>query len=429
MRIIVWGINYAPELTGIGPFNTGLCEHLVECGHQVEMVTTFPYYPFWQKIPGDRGRFFRTDSIDGVTVHRCWHYVPVKATTLRRIWHELTFAVTSFVRVLLLARPDLYLVVSPPLLLGPLASIMARLKRRRFVFHVQDLQPDAAVGLGMVQAGWFTRLLYGLESWAYRDAALVSGISGGMMEVFARKGVPAAKRLLFPNWIRWSARNAEYQPPSSGREIERRAFRENFGIPAGAFLAAYSGNLGRKQGLETLVAAAEILERPLQAGTVQSAPRAASPAIVILLVGDGVMRQALQEQIGALGLKQLVRMLPLLTDRDYRGMLVASDICLVTQAPGTGQYFFPSKLLSVLSVGTPVLSVADEASELARAVAEGQFGVNVLPGDPAALAGKLRHLAENPAPLERMRTNTAWVQRYSAAQVLGAFERAITGTR
>ena len=49
MRILVWGINYAPEVTGIGPCNTVLCEHLRAAGHEVEMVTSFPYYPGWRK--------------------------------------------------------------------------------------------------------------------------------------------------------------------------------------------------------------------------------------------------------------------------------------------------------------------------------------------------------------------------------------------
>src|ERR1043166_465174 len=163
MRIIVWGINYAPELTGIAPFNTGLCDYLRERGHEVEMVTTFPYYPFWRKIPGDQGRFFRSDDVDGVPVHRYWHYVPQKVTTLRRMWHELSFGLTSLYRILRLPSADIYVIVSPPLILGPLATFACWMRRRRFVFHVQDLQPDAALGLGMVKPGLFTRLLFWIE--------------------------------------------------------------------------------------------------------------------------------------------------------------------------------------------------------------------------------------------------------------------------
>jgi colanic acid biosynthesis glycosyl transferase WcaI len=428
MRIIVWGINYAPELTGIGPFNTGLCEYLVEHGHQVEIATTFPYYPFWQKIPGDRGRLYRTDQIDAVQVHRCWHYVPGKATTLRRIWHELSFALTSFVRVLFLARPDVYLVVSPPLALGPLASIMAWLKRRPYFFHVQDLQPDAAVGLGMVQAGQFTRLLYRLESWAYRDAAVVSGISEGMRRAFLSKGVPESKCVLFPNWLRTVASNVDYRLPEQERGAGSRAFRGKFGIPPAAFVASYSGNLGRKQGLESLVEAAAKLRGAPGDGANPAASDRPTREIVVVIIGDGVMKLALQNQISAAGVERHIRMLPLLLERDYRDMLMASDVCLVTQAPGTGQYFFPSKLLSVLAAGTPVLSVADRDSELARAVDEGRFGVNVAPGNPQALADKLRELAENPAPLTEMRIRTSWVRRFSASHVLGAFEQRLRET-
>ncbi len=415
MRIIVWGINYSPELTGIGPFNAGLCDYLAERGHQVEMVTTFSYYPWWKKAAADRGQLFRTDKIGEIPVHRCWHYVPGRATTLRRIWHEFSFVFTSWVRVLFLARPDIYLVVSPPLLLGPFASIMARIKRRRYIFHVQDLQPDAAVGLNMVNPGAFTRWLYRLEGWAYRDASLVSGISDAMIRAFTRKGVPEAKRYLFPNWLRRAGHNADYLPPSNDRDTVSRAFRAKYNVPSDAFLASYSGNLGRKQGLETLVVAAALLKK--------SALDSTANGVVIILVGDGVMRQTLGEQIASRNLTQSVRLMPLLADQEYQAMLVASDLCLVTQAPGTGQYFLPSKLLSVLSAGAAVLSVADRDSELALAVDEGQFGVNVVPGDPVALAEALSDLAQNPSSLERMRLHTRWVGRFSASKVLGEFER------
>ena len=49
MRILVWGINYAPEVTGIAPCNVALCEHLRAAGHDARMLTTFAYYPGWKK--------------------------------------------------------------------------------------------------------------------------------------------------------------------------------------------------------------------------------------------------------------------------------------------------------------------------------------------------------------------------------------------
>ena len=64
MRVVVWGINYAPEFAGIAPHNVALCEYLEQEGHDVEMVTSFSYYPTWQKRPEDRGRLYRVRSLD-----------------------------------------------------------------------------------------------------------------------------------------------------------------------------------------------------------------------------------------------------------------------------------------------------------------------------------------------------------------------------
>src|SRR5947209_107785 len=118
MRVIVWGINYAPEITGIAPHNVALCEFLQGKGVDVEMVSTFAYYPMWKKSAQDRHRLFRTDVISGVRVHRCWHFVPERVSAWKRIIHEATFVFTSTLRVLSLKRAGVYVIVSPPLLLG-----------------------------------------------------------------------------------------------------------------------------------------------------------------------------------------------------------------------------------------------------------------------------------------------------------------------
>src|SRR5436309_815776 len=104
MRVIVWGINYAPEFTGIAPHTVTFCESLRDQGHEVEVVTSFPYYPSWRKRPEDRSSIYRTDLINGVRVHRCWHFVPGRVSALKRIVHEGSFVFTSTIRMLAL-RP------------------------------------------------------------------------------------------------------------------------------------------------------------------------------------------------------------------------------------------------------------------------------------------------------------------------------------
>lgn len=397
MRVIVWGINYAPELTGIAPYNIALCEFLQRRGDEVEMITTFPYYPAWRKSDEDCGKLYRTDIVNGVKVRRCWHFVPARVNAWKRVVHEGTFVLTSTIRALSLPAADIYIAVSPPLLLGAAAWFVTRLKRRAFVFHVQDLQPDAAVGLGMLREGWFTRALYALEAFAYRKAIRVSSISQGMLDVFRRKGVPENKLLYVPNSI----------PMPDPRSLPGRGeFRSRYGIETEEFLAIYAGNLGVKQGLNVLIDTAELLT---------------GSRLRILICGDGAERERLASEITRRNLPN-VSMAPLQAGRDYSALLIDSDVCFITQQAGAGNAFFPSKLLGILAHGRSVLTVADEQSELAQAVTANGFGINVAPGNPQRLADELRALAESPHRLAQFsEAGKRFVAQFDQERVLAGF--------
>ena len=402
MRVVVWGINYAPEITGIAPHNVALCEFLHAKGEEVEMVTTFAYYPAWRKAAQDRHVLFRTDRINGVAVQRCWHFVPARVSAWKRIVHEASFIATSTLRVLALERADVYVVVSPPLLLGVAAWFVTKLKGAPFVFHVQDLQPDAAVGLGMLRAGWFTRALYWLEAFAYERATRVAGISEEIVDAFRRKGVPEQKLILFPNGV-----VVPDEIPSRGNFRARNGFRTD------AFLAIYAGNLGVKQGLDILLDAAEQLRNEAN--------------IRIVLCGDGAERTALEKSVQDRHLGN-VTMLPLHFGRDYQELLVDADVSLITQQSGSGNAFFPSKLLVTLAHRSPVVTVADDESALAKAVQDGRFGVNVGPGDAARLAQTFRQLAQDRQSLRQWGENgRVYVERFEQGRLLGNFVDKLRG--
>lgn len=399
MRIIVWGINYAPEFTGIAPHSVALCEFLHARGHDVEMVSTFSYYPTWRKLPEDQGKLFRSDVINGVRVHRCWHFVPERVSPLKRIIHEASFITTSFLRMLLLPRPYVFVVVSPPLALGAAAWLMGLVKSAPFVFHVQDLQPDAALKLGMLKQGWFTRALLWLEAFAYAKAARVSSITRGMLDVFRSKGVPDEKLVYFPNAI--ALRDA---PPPPARGL----FRTRNGFAPDEFIAVYAGNLGVKQGLDVLIEAARLVT---------------DTRIRILICGAGAQREVLAVRVQELGLPN-VTMLPLQEGEEYRSLLADVDVCFITQQAGAGNSFFPSKLLGLLAQGKPVIIVADSESELARSVDEGQYGLSLPPGQPAELARVLDSLAADPQRLARYSAaGQQYVQQWEKTSVMENFER------
>lgn len=405
MKLTVWGINYAPEPTGIAPYNTDLCDYLAAQGHEVTALTSFRYYPYWERLKGDHWQLYRTDTVGIVKVIRCWCYLAKSPSSLKRIFHELSFCSLSFLRLLFMQRPDLVIVISPPLALGFFAWLATRLKRTRFIFHVQDLQPDAALGLGMLKSGFLVRSLYWLEAFAYRKAALVSSISGGIIKAFRQKGVAETKLLLFPNWLRKAPQ--PYAPDEGAR------VRQKFNIPKDCFLALYSGNIGKKQNIEILCEAGR-----------QLCHAKLERSVCIVIAGDGAGRAALEASL----LKHptpSILLLPLLDNADYEGMLAAAQVCLITQAPGTGRYFFPSKLLSALSARVPVIALADEDSELAQSVDAGAFGKTIDAEDSEGLSRCLQALANDESVLQEWKNGTCWVDQFSRQHVLPQFEAEI----
>jgi colanic acid biosynthesis glycosyl transferase WcaI len=105
-------------------------------------------------------------------------------------------------------------------------------------------------------------------------------------------------------------------------------------------------------------------------------------------------------------------------------MLFAADACLVTQQRGSGQFFFPSKLLTLLTLGRPVVAVADDSSELAIAVKAAGAGEVVAPGDSAGLAHSIMKIAKaDPAQRAKFSENgRRWVSQFERDKVLGEFE-------
>jgi len=115
-------------------------------------------------------------------------------------------------------------------------------------------------------------------------------------------------------------------------------------------------------------------------------------------------------------------MLPLQFGTDYKELLVDADVSLITQQSGSGNAFFPSKLLITLAYSSPVVTVADEGSALARVVADGKFGRNIIPGKPDQLARTFRELARDRQQLRAWgEAGRVYVERFEQRRVLEKF--------
>jgi colanic acid biosynthesis glycosyl transferase WcaI len=164
-----------------------------------------PYYPAWKIPDGYRGRLFCREQKSGVDIARSWLYVPKRLSSVKRILHEASFVISVVLRSIGSGsneRPDVLIVITPPLALGLAAFLLSRKWRIPFIQHVADLQPDAAVDLGMLSSGGLTRALYAIERLSYKKASIISTLTVSMRDKILTKGVPPEKVVLSPDWAR-----------------------------------------------------------------------------------------------------------------------------------------------------------------------------------------------------------------------------------
>jgi colanic acid biosynthesis glycosyl transferase WcaI len=401
MRVIVLSVNYWPEVTGIGALTTYRAEYLASVGHEVEVCTTFPYYPDWKVPPEYSGKLGRKEKRNGVSIVRSYAYVPNPVTPLKRILFEASFIIGVTLRALLRKRPDVLLVVSPPLGLTATAILLSRLWSIPYVYDVEDLQPDSASDLGMLPK-WAVKLLYKVENAAYRHARLVTTLTPSMRQKIIGKGFAEDRVELLEPRMDDSLIDLL---PEEGDEFRRRY---DLGEK---LLVTHSGNMGVKQGLDVILDAAAL--------------NRADDSMLFLCVGNGSDCERIKRRAAELDLGN-VRFLPLLDARVFRGLMAASNICLVTQQQSVSEVAFPSKIVTYLAAGRPIVASVNPECEVARITRESGAGQVVEAENPLALLEAIRTLRSTDLRKAGENGRAYACMRWSSERVLGHLERNLT---
>lgn len=401
MRILLYGLNYAPELTGIGKFSGDLGSWLSERGHEVRVVTAPPYYPEWHVASGYRAWAYRRETIAGARVLRTPIWVPNSPRTFARLLHLASFTLSSLPAALMQIawRPQVVLAVAPSLLSAPAALVVARLSGAKALLHFQDFEIEAAQGLGMISSGWLARFARRMERLLLNAFDEVSTISPRMKQRLAAKGVVASRSHLFPNWVDC----ASVKPLAR----ESNAFRRALGLDADVKVAMYSGAMGEKQGLELVLQAAQRLQHRRD--------------ILFVLAGTGAARTRLEPQTAGCS---NIRWLPLQPEAQLCDWLSFADLHLLPQRAGAADLVMPSKLTGMLASGRPVITTAGPGTQLAEVIRD-RLGRVTPPDDVAAFASAIEELADDDALRASLglQARSYAVENYDRCNVLGRFER------
>jgi colanic acid biosynthesis glycosyl transferase WcaI len=373
MRILVIGINYAPERSGVAPFTTGLCEHMAGQGHQVEVVTTFPYYPEWRVWDGYRSKCYQREFVNGVVIHRVWQFVPSRPSNLlQRMLYYASFAICAFIAALFTGKCDIIYCSCPPIEAALAAYALSKIRRAPYVMKLTDLATDAALATGILNEGLLIRLARALEQFTYEKAQAVICLCQGFVDKLTARGIRLEKIHLIPDW--GDIQNIGHQEQEGG-------FRYAVGLLPEQFLVFHTGNMGKKQDLLNVVRAADLSR--------------SDHDLIWLLVGQGEERDVVESEIGRLRLTN-VRLLPFQPSEGLSRMYAAAQVLVLNQKAAVEDAVIPSKLLTYMAARRPVVAAVSAKSEAARQIGWAQCGLVVPAENPEALAAAVQRLRNEP---------------------------------
>jgi colanic acid biosynthesis glycosyl transferase WcaI len=365
-RILLIGHNFAPEPTGIGKYSGEMMEWLTKKGNDCTVVTTYPYYPHWKIQSPYKNGWYKKEVVsfseceEKLTVYRCPLYVPEKLSGTNRMLHDFSFFISMFFAVIKLMlfdkRFDYIITVAPPFHLSYLSIFYRMIKGGKLIYHVQDLQIEAAQESKLLKGDKLFNLLFKAEKFILKQNDVLSSISQGM--------------IVFPNWVETSV----FSPI-----IDKTNLKKNWSYNNDQFICLYSGSIGEKQGLENIIYAAESLKE--------------NTRIQFIICGTGPYKSKLQDLVLNKQLKN-VTFLPLQDKKYFNDFLNMVDLHLIVQKAFMGDLVMPSKLLAILSSGGVSLVTAEKNTSLQELIEKFNVGFVVAPDDYVLLAEEILQISK-----------------------------------
>jgi colanic acid biosynthesis glycosyl transferase WcaI len=364
-RVLIHGMNYAPELAGVGRYTGEIAEYFASDGASVVVVTTPAHYPGWRVQKPFSNQRFDSEIRNNVRVIRCPLFLRSNMGGVWRLLAPLTFALTSgpiVVWQIIRRRPDVALSIVPTLLGAPFLLLGAFCTGARTVLHIQDLEVDAAFAVGHLgDRAWLRYLGSCFERWVIRHFDQLITVSDRMAEKIAEKGVDRDKIAVVRNWVDIDfIRPLETESP----------YRAELKCQTNDFMVLYSGNIGRKQGLGVLLQAAERLTD--------------NRHIRFIIAGEGPAKNQLITRYAKLPNVQFLPFQPYERLSDFLGM---ADLHVLPQESNVADLVLPSKLGGMLASGKPMIVMADPGTEILQFLRDSVIAVP--PGNSASLANAI----------------------------------------
>ena len=400
MRLLVISPHFEPDTAPTGIIVTSLVEQWLEQGHQIEVITSLPWYEKHEVENQWKGRLFRKEEKESLAVTRLHPFPQDKNKLFRRLVGFLAFSFLALIASVSKKGPfDAVIVISPPLTLGTVGKAAAVRHRCKLLLNLQDIFPDIAITLGKIKSRSSIKVLEKYEKLTYSGTDAITVLSKDLeknvnKKIVSIKNPPQIK--VIPNFLISSS----IKPQNRLTE-----YREEHHLGE-KFVVMYAGNLGNSQSFELITDAAKKHED--------------RDDIVYVINGGGVMSSSLKQQANNLRNLVVIGYQPI---ERLPEVLATADLHLVPLRTGLGGMSVPSKIYSIFAAGRPVIASVDPGTEIERIVVESEGGIVVPPDDFESFISAVEKLIEDSEMLEEMGNKARfWLEScYSSKTVADSY--------
>lgn len=401
MHVVLIHRYFAPDTPPYAHILHRVALRLGQDGHEVTVLTCQPSYNRFgtQRAPG------REDLGPRVRVRR-WRVLPDRSYGVLKVVNLVLFVTHLLGAKRKLGTVDVVMAASsPPVAVAKAGSWLARRCGASFVYHKQDIYPDVMTASGILKSPRVAALLRWLDALTERRADCVVVLSQDMARTIISRGVAKDHVRIINNFDPWPPNrlgdlNAVAASKGSASDATQRSFH-----------VVFAGNVGRFQNVGVLNDVAALLDDDDQ--------------IMFHIMGDGALRDWLEQRVMVLGLRN-VSFYGYLPPADVAEFLATkADLGIVSLAPGMIHAAYPSKTMSYLRHGCPILALIEGNSELAQRVVAAGAGMQVDPMDAPGAAATIRLAAAEMERMASMREHARalYIAEFSADHQLDAWRK------
>jgi glycosyltransferase involved in cell wall biosynthesis len=366
MKVIYFHQHFSTPKGSAGIRSYEMARRLVARGHLVTMVCgSYGGGETGLSQPFVGGR--RSGTVGGIDIIEFDLAYSNADGFVKRGLTFVKFALRS-IGLALTEQYDVLFATTTPLTVG-IPGIFARwLRGKPFVFEVRDLWPELPRAMGVIRNPLVLWAMGVLEWASYRSAHRLVGLSPGIVEGIAQRGVPRERIASVPNGCDLGIFAGEAQPwrPPQVRATD--------------LMAVFAGTHGIANGLDAVLDTAAELKRRGRGD------------IKLVLIGQGKLKAGLQARAARDGLDNVVFHDPV-NKAKLAGLMAATNLGLQTLANVPAFYYgtSPNKFFDYIAAGLPVLN--NYPGWLANMIAEHRCGFAVPPDNPIAFAEALEKAA------------------------------------